>query len=537
MILEYMTKVASETLDYVIDLRRWLKGTETIAAVRATTSPSSLSATSVTYTGTAVTVRLAGGLGRHIVSVYVTTSTGQVKTVQFGVAATADVGTGLPSLIIGGGIVVGGNSAEVFLSVADTHVVAKIKGDGPDPEPVEIFASIADTAIEALVDLSKVPPDPEPEPTGGLSTLGARIVNSAGTTVQLRSINWFGAESANFIPHGIWQVSYKSLIDQIKAWGFNTIRIPCAWDTFRPGKVVNGINTSVADNHVFILSGDPPKPNEVVFKTAFECMDIIVEYAATKGLMIVFDHHRRQAGAGADGGPTGSGYTAADWHATWQAVAARYGSHENVIGADLHNEPHDLTWGAWAALAETCAAKVHEIAEHWLIFVEGVGAYNGESYWWGGALQGVRDRPVVLGKPRKLVYSPHEYGQSVGQQQWLRYDGGPTPAGWPGNLPAVFRNAWGFIAEQGIAPIWIGEFGGKFGRNNDTGAADPSTSPHGTYEQQWLAQLEAYIGTHGVSFAYWSLNPNSVDTGGLICGDWLTPQASKITLLQPILSP
>lgn len=517
MILEYMSKVASETLDYVVDLRRWLKSGETIVAARATTSPSTLVASAVTFTGTQVRVRLAAGLGKHVVSVYVTTSTGQVKTVQFGLAVSADAGTGFPSISVGGGIVIGGGT------------------DPEPPEPIVVYVAVADIRVEALATYDPpIPPDP---PTGELFTSGARIVNSNGDTVQLRTVNWFGAESSNFVPHGIWQVSYKALLDAIKAMGFNCVRMPFSGDTFRPGKVVNGINTAVVDNHDFILSGDPTKPDEVVFKSAAVCMGLILDYAQELGLLVVLDHHRRAAGAGADGAPTGSGYTTADWHATWVQVATLFGSRPNVIGADLHNEPHDLAWSAWATQAEACAAALHAVAPHWLVFVEGVGAYNGENYWWGGALQGVRDRPVVLGVPDKLVYSPHEYGQSVGQQTWLRYDGGSIPAGWPNNLPAVFRNAWGFIAEEGIAPLWIGEFGGKFGRNNDTGAVDPSTSPHGTYEAEWLAQLEGYIGQHGISFAYWSLNPNSVDTGGLLCGDWETTQAAKLTLLQPILSP
>lgn len=371
-----------------------------------------------------------------------------------------------------------------------------------------------------------------------LSTLGNQIVDEQGNYVRLKSINWFGAEGTNNLPHGLWQVSYKALIDQIAAWGFNCIRIAFSGDTFASGSAISGLNTSIADNTVFAPGG--------VNVTPLAAMDIIIAYAATKGLYVVLDHHRRTAGAGADGSPTDSSYTESDWHATWVALATHYASQPNVIGADLHNEPHDLTWDTWAALAEGCAAAIHAVAPGWLIFVEGVG---GSGYWWGGNLSGVATRPVVLGEPNKLVYSPHEYGQSVGTQSWLAYDGGTAPDNWPNNLRAVFRGAWGYIAEQGIAPVWIGEFGGKFGRNG-SGASDPSGSPHGTYEAQWLAQLSAYCngdfdgdgssdltgGRLGISFAYWALNPVSADTGGLLCDDWVTPQAYKIELLQTLLT-
>ena len=366
--------------------------------------------------------------------------------------------------------------------------------------------------------------------TGNMYTSGRNILDKNGNTVKLKSVNWFGAESTNYVPHGIWQVSYKALIDQIASLGFNTIRMPFSGDTFKSGMVVNGINTSVEDNWDFILSGDPTKPNEVVFKDAFTCMDYIVNYAASKNLYIVFDHHRRSAGAGADGSPIDGSYTLQNWITTWTNVANHYKTFPNVIGADVHNEPHDLDWNTWAGYAEQAGNAILTAAPNWLIMVEGVGQYNSESYWWGGMLKGVATRPIVLNTANKVVYSPHEYGQSVGTQAWLQTSS-QSVTNYPNNLPAVFQNAWGFIAEQNIAPLWIGEFGGHFGTK-----PDGTSAPNQTYEEQWLAQLETYINTYGVNYSYWCLNPNSVDTGGLLMNDWVTLDTHKVSLLQPILS-
>lgn len=366
--------------------------------------------------------------------------------------------------------------------------------------------------------------------TGNMYTSGRNILDKNGNTVKLKSVNWFGAESTNYVPHGIGHVSYKALIDQIASLGFNTIRMPFSGDTFKSGMVVNGINTSVEDNWDFILSGDPTKPNEVVFKDAFTCMDYIVNYAASKNLYIVFDHHRRSAGAGADGSPIDGSYTLQNWITTWTNVANHYKTFPNVIGADVHNEPHDLDWNTWAGYAEQAGNAILTAAPNWLIMVEGVGQYNSESYWWGGMLKGVATRPIVLNTANKVVYSPHEYGQSVGTQSWLQTSS-QSVTNYPNNLPAVFRNAWGFIAEQNIAPLWIGEFGGHFGTK-----PDGTSAPNQTYEEQWLAQLETYINTYGVNYAYWCLNPNSGDTGGLLMNDWVTLDTHKVSLLQPILS-
>lgn len=366
--------------------------------------------------------------------------------------------------------------------------------------------------------------------TGMMKTSGAKIVDKNGNTVRLKSVNWFGAESSTNIPHGIWQRSYKSMIDQIASLGFNCIRIPFSGDTFKAGaKPVGGVDTSQADNIDFILSGDPQQPNTVVFKDTLTCMDYIINYAATKNLYVILDHHRRAAGAGADGSPIDGNYTLTSWINTWTTVANHYKSFPNVIGADVHNEPHDLDWNTWAGYAEQCGNAILAAAPNWLIVVEGVGSYNNENYWWGGMLKGVATRPVSLNVANKVVYSPHEYGQSVGTQTWLSTDSNAV-AGYPGNLPAVFRNAWGFIAEQGIAPLWIGEFGGHFGTR-----ADGTSAPNKVPEEQWLGQLETYINTYGINFAYWCYNPNSVDTGGLLKNDWVTVDTHKTTLLQPIL--
>ncbi|TDW63100.1 aryl-phospho-beta-D-glucosidase BglC (GH1 family) [Novosphingobium sp. PhB55] len=380
---------------------------------------------------------------------------------------------------------------------------------------------------------------------GALSTSGNQFVKANGDVVRLRSINWFGAESTNNFPHGIWANGYKILIDKIAAWGFNCIRVPFSGDTFKSSSKINGVSDEFAENLAFIVSGTAA--TGYTYVTPFEAMDLIVAYAETKGLYIVFDHHRRAAGDGADGAPTDGSYSQANWLATWALVANRYKSAPNVIGADVHNEPHDLDWATWAGLAETCGNHIHTIAPHWIIFVEGVGSVADDFYWWGGQLAGVATRPVVLTVPNKLAYSPHEYGQSVGTQTWLRYDSNPSlPANYPANLYQVWHDHWGFIFEQNIAPIWIGEFGGHYGVDG-TGAA---TKPHGTYEKQWTTELGKYLagdftgsgvnalpaGKMGASFAYWSFNPNSGDTGGLLQDDWNTPQAVKLATIAPFLA-
>ncbi len=194
-------------------------------------------------------------------------------------------------------------------------------------------------------------------------------------------------------------------------------------------------------------------------------------------------------------------------------LATRYGDDPTVIGADLHNEPYNGVWGGggandWAAAAERAGNAIGDVNPNWLIFVEGVGSYQGQPYWWGGNLMGVRDRPVELDVANKLVYSPHDYPNSVYAQPWFQ---GPD---FPANLPAKFDQMWGYIFKEGIAPIYIGEFG--------TGLTDPKDAP-------WFEAITSYLsgdldnngtsdlaaGQKGASWTFWSWNPNSGDTGGI----------------------
>lgn len=400
--------------------------------------------------------------------------------------------------------------------------------------------SVPSNSSNSVVPLPLEPVDPIdpaiPTPAvGRLGTYGNQIIDSDQRRIRLRTANWFGAEGSNYTPHGTWQVRWTSLIDNMLDMGFNCIRLPFSGEFRFPDKA--------PPVGAFRVDLNP----DLVGKTSLEIFDLIIEYAGNRGMYIVLDHHRRSAGAGADGSPIDSyGYDLATWISTWEVMANRYKDNKAVIGADIHNEPHDLTWNTWASYSEQCGNAIHNIVPHWLIFVEGVGNYAGENYWWGGMLKGVSTRPVVLTVPNRVVYSPHEYGQSVGSQPWLAYDGGSVPVGWPNNLYAVWDNAWGFIFKNNIAPLWIGEFGGHFGVDG-LGA---NTKAHSTYERQWCSNLVRYYNglytggatvpaltgnDKGMSFAYWSLNPNSGDTGGLLQDDWVSQQPVKVNLIKPLM--
>lgn len=594
-IMQREYKRADEALDYRIDLMSWLDADESIVGVVGWTDPDTLVITRLFYADYSLVVWVAAGAdnARQTVYIKVLTSKGREHLYRFAIVTSGTAPVIATVTLIGPDIIYVGKRVDppvpepedkpeitvtptslqfplTFVGSVSTPQQLVMKNTGKVPVYLRSISLTGDyhqknTGEEILQPGDSTTLNITFKPTDGgerigqlvidindggkpyasfigeainssrLSTRGNQFVDGKGTPVRLRSINWFGAESDIFVPHGLWQRSYKSIIDQIIAMGFNCIRLPLSGDLLTPGRGApsGAINVDV----------NP----ELIGLTAIEVLDAVIAYCSQKEIYVVLDHHRRTAGSGADGSPVSESYPLDKWISNWVLLAQKYGENEHVIGADIHNEPYLLSWDTWAGYAEQCGNAIHDIAPDWIIFVEGVGTYAGESYWWGGQLQGVANRPVKLNRDFRLAYAPHEYGQSVGQQSWLAYDGQPRPANWPMNLYPVWKKNWGFIAEQDIAPIWIGEFGGKFGTD---GAGNVGVAPNAEYESQWLYHLELYLngdfngdgtrdlpeGKEGLSFSYWSFNPNSGDTGGLVQDDWISPQLFKLRLLEPIMA-
>jgi aryl-phospho-beta-D-glucosidase BglC (GH1 family) len=355
-----------------------------------------------------------------------------------------------------------------------------------------------------------------------LHTSGNQIVDAQRNDVRIAGVNWFGLEGTTYAPNGLWARNYQDMMSQMKAQGFNTIRLPFSNQLFDAGSTPTSVNYSLNPD----LQG----------LTGLQIMDKIVDYAGKIGMRIILDDHRSMAGDGPnDNGLWYEGeVTDARWISDWQMLAARYAGNPTVIGADLSNEPHGVaTWGSgnlatdWRLAAERAGNAILSVNSNWLIFVEGIETYGGQSYWWGGNLAGAKDFPVQLNVANRVVYSPHDYPASVFNQTWF------SASNYPNNLPSVWDQAWGYLFRENIAPVYLGEFGSKLAT---------------TVDQQWASAMVSYLsgnmnlngtsvlqpGQQGPGWTWWSWNPNSGDTGGILADDWQTVITSKVQLLQPI---
>ncbi|MDT5014654.1 MAG: hypothetical protein QOD39_814 [Mycobacterium sp.] len=397
-------------------------------------------------------------------------------------------------------------------TIADGSAIGTITNDDGTPPLPGVSISDA-SALEGDPGVGGIAPGP-------LHTSGNQIVDSTGKPVQLSGVNWFGAQSSNGVPDGLWTRNYKDMIDQMSDEGFNTIRVPYASAMLHTTAAPAGINYNANPD----LQG----------LSRIQVMDKIIDYAGQKGMRVILDHHRSTEGGGtSDNGLWyDSQYTEDQWVADWQTLATRYKNNPTVIGFDLHNEPYNGTWGGggandWARAAERAANASLAVNPNLLMFVEGVGTYKGDSYWWGGQLQGVKDRPIVLSVPNRVVYSPHDYPNSVYAQPWFQ------GANFGAALPAKFRSEWGYIYEQNIAPIYMGEFGTRLQDPKDVVWLEAITSYlSGDLDNNGTIDIPA--GTEDMSWTFWSWNPNSTDTGGILADDWRTVNENKMVYLHPI---
>ncbi|MET4674906.1 endoglucanase [Luteibacter sp. PvP120] len=336
-----------------------------------------------------------------------------------------------------------------------------------------------------------------------------QVVDDNGNPVQLRGVNWFGFDTNVHTVHGLWARNWKDMITQMQGLGFNAVRLP-----FCP-QSLSGVAPSSID---YGLNPDLQGLNSL------QVMDKVIDELSSRGMYVLLDHHTPDCNAISELWYTSS-YSEQQWIDDLTLVATRYAAVPGVIGIDLKNEPHGAaTWGTgnaatdWNTAAERASAAVLKVAPKWLIVVEGISenpsCSSSGGHFWGENLEPLSCTPLNIPADR-LLLAPHVYGPDVSMQSYF------SASNFPANMPAIWDQHFGRFATSGQA-LLLGEFGGKYGQ----GSAQDVT---------WQNALVDYLigkGIHG-GF-YWSWNPNSNDTGGILNDDWSSVRTDKVTLLKKL---
>ncbi|MFT3996731.1 MAG: cellulase family glycosylhydrolase [Asticcacaulis sp.] len=338
------------------------------------------------------------------------------------------------------------------------------------------------------------------------------IVDAKGQRVLLKSVNWFGGESGEFVVGGLDRQPLKHYARLIKKGGFNSVRLPWSNELVERNPVVG-------DDY---LSANP----QLKGKRALEVFDAVVKALTDEGLMVIIDNHRSRGDWCCDA-THGDGlwwtpdYPEEAWLRDLAFMAKRYARNPRVIGSELRNEIRrddtlglKPTWGGgeaktdWKAAAEKGAEAVLKVAPHHLIFI-GTINYQAE-------LTHVRDHPLRLSRPEKLVWVAHDYAWNHPEARLKD----------PAAFAAEAYRRWGFAREAGhpySAPVYLSEFGGCV---HTEGLEKPCPADRYAFVKAFVT----YLKTEDVDWAWWPMNGTqsagynrtrgAIEGYGLLKADW-----------------
>ena len=286
-----------------------------------------------------------------------------------------------------------------------------------------------------------------------------------GKEFKVKGPNWFGQESKQRVPYGLWERPLTELLDFVAENGFNTLRFFISLQ-------------NVAENLPTPRHFDTEDSQELVGTDFIGMVQAIARRAAERGILLLLANHQVRNGYPDDWPGKWDGTWFDDEFdeervlQIWTQLAESFctDAHWNVMGVDIMNEPYDLQWDVWAAAANRIGNHVLKHCPRWLIFVEGTGneppADPGME--WGENMIGVRHKRIRLSNDSKLVYSPHVYGPGLFEANNLaepEYMGRP---GFPGSCRAVWDRHFGYVRDLTKRPLIIGETGGHFrGRDRE----------------------------------------------------------------------
>jgi endoglucanase len=353
-----------------------------------------------------------------------------------------------------------------------------------------------------------------------LHTSGRSIVNASGQVVQLQGVNlggWFIMEKwmcpldSGSLPdtYSVIQMldqrfgvaTEQSLIqtyqqswitttdlDNIKAAGFNLVRVPVWWGMFYP---LNNVSNSGWRSD------------------AFTVLDWLVSEAGSRGIYVIIDMHG-VVGSQSTSGDTGQQNTNTYWSNSndqgntaymWWEIANHYNGNPTVAGYDLLNEPTGAPNNQAVINAQNdLYQSVRSADPNHIVIMEGT---------WGNWDWSMLPAPSQYGWTN-VVYEMHEYQYN---QSEAVVEQGST------NQVNDFNNHASYDV-----PGYIGEF-------NDfaygAGAWQFSTNAYNNAGLAWT--MWAYKATDGLipdswgfyDPTFWATTPNiTTDSAATISADW-----------------
>ncbi len=395
----------------------------------------------------------------------------------------------------------------------------------------------------------------------------------------------------------------EKTMEEITALGINTIRLPIVPQTLDPndpqgtGSVQSG---GVMKNHESVLMDATDSYKNFITLANEHDLKVIVDIHSCSNYVgwragrldaappwvdatrenYPYTREDKTCASGEDA------YNEALWLEDLREIAQYakdLGDDNPIMAIDIFNEPWDYTWDEWATLAERAYEAIHEVNPNLLIMVEGIGSVTSDDVEvghgdestnpnWAENFVGFANRPLNI--PQEvLVLSPHTYGPSVFVQKQFMTGGSncseledmeAADAGCIVDVEAneeKIRSGWeehfGYLrngSEVGLAnyAIIIGEFGGDMdwpGEMTNSAVRDDwaaAVKPGTLQDKLWQEMLVKYMKEKKIEGCYWSINPESGDTGGIYTtpyrpetneaawGEWGEMDTRKTALLKDL---
>jgi hypothetical protein len=403
-----------------------------------------------------------------------------------------------------------------------------------------------------------------PVASGGLTTKNDQIIDSNGNIVKLKGISWFGFNNGQIV-NGLWNYDgiggdFETTVLRLKALGFNAVRLPFSFSDILNQPYSNVVHNGVTPATTAQLITNLTDPNYSIAGKTFPSLtyslpqtnsnDIIpqttaladfiwmIDFFARNGFYVLVDNHTE------DNSIT---QNSATWTQNWQNLAMSIvngmpESSSNKVMYDIRNEPDAIgyNWTQMGPIYLSTMDAINTVTKgNNLFFIEGSGQ-SGLNVNWGDGFatnealisqDGLSDPNTfftsLMSKSylNQVVLSPHVYGPSV-TGATANYSG----SGLYNRLSSSFGN----LAKTGYCvgstchqfPIAIGEFGSEFTATGDL---------------QFLQSFASYLnndndavdGQHNAinNWFYWSYNPNSGDTGGIVDNSWDNVEWQKVEYL------
>ncbi|CAE8581369.1 unnamed protein product [Polarella glacialis] len=236
-----------------------------------------------------------------------------------------------------------------------------------------------------------------------LHTEGRYIAGRGGERVKWACVNWYGAYSETMTPGGLEVRPLDQIVARIVELGFNCVRL-C-------------YSTQAQLENPILRKEDLLMNPDLWGKRFLDVWDATVSAITDKGLMLIVNNQVHKSGwcchwTQDEGLWYVPGYPESVWIESLVNMTLRHRANPLVVAIDLRNEVHDyqgvsLTWGDgnpdtdWAGAAARAGNAVLAANPDVLVVVMAL--------CFGMDLRAMRDAPLELDIPHRVVYQTHNY--------------------------------------------------------------------------------------------------------------------------------